>query len=169
VIKGRDEVITERPVCCVRVMSGKPLRTIGATGQAQAMRLWCIKRLIKRVGERAQVLACRLTFACGKGKGVGKRRGERYRFRPTTAAALLPAPRDEWPQPAIWCGDERRDTRWPFELCRSDHEVICTNLSKVKRPRRGGLHGIKDQRAPFRFTPQCLKRWEILFRPKFAR
>jgi hypothetical protein len=123
-------------------MTWKPLRSIGASGQAQAMRLWRTECLIKYVGERTQVFTCRLTFTCSEEERVGKGRGKWNRLRPTAAASLLSTPSNEWPQPSIWRRDERRNTRWPLKLCRSNHKVICANLIKVQSLRRCRLHSI---------------------------
>jgi hypothetical protein len=85
--------------------------------------------------------------------GVCKRRSEWDRLGATTTPTLLPAARNKRIEATIWRRDQRRDPRWPLNLCRTDHKVRRTDLIELKLLRCRRLNAILDQRAATRFSP----------------
>jgi hypothetical protein len=69
------------------------------------------------------------------------------RLRPTSTAALLTTAYDEGAHLGIWGADQRSDTERSADLCRTDNEVFCSNLSNVYRALICRLHRINHERA----------------------
>jgi hypothetical protein len=87
--------------------------------------------------------------------GVCERCSEWDRLGATTTPTLLSAARNKRMETTIWCRDQRCNSRWPLNLCRTEHKVRCTDLIKSKLLRRRCLNSVQDQRTTTSFSPEA--------------